>query len=505
MSARGKKIVVILVLAAMAAAILLVLLPRLADVDRFRPRLIADLEQQTGRSIEIGRLTLALLPALSIRADRVAVGNPPGFPQGDFLEIRRVYAELDFASLLQRRLVIKSLELDEPVVNLLTNSSGHWNTESPRAVRMKPAVWIETAASPVIVDKVRLNHGRVTYLDLSSPGQAGSASFKAENVSGDFYDVNIQALGLNLAPGRAGKLGGDLGGRAERAPRTGGAPRLLQIDRGQPSAGETPAAVSPHGPLVAHGTVSAQSASLENIEVNGFKSGVEFYGAGVRLTGMSLELCGGRVAGDLVGDSGSRPPRYATHLALSGIDVARLLAALPSARGKLTGTLDAQVDLSGPAPSVGSTTASDNSFANSTGTGELTVHNGTLPGLRFNSDMKQLLTNIVRTGSRSADFSSFRSITADLEITAGKIHSRQITILGSGIEMDVRGALGLEGAGQLDYQGVGKIDVQRNGYSSVLAGLLGSKINGGKISFAFTLTGTLESPGFGIKNSPWLR
>ena len=505
MSAGSKKILIVLVLAAVVVAILLVLLPRLADVDQFRPRVIADLERQTGRSVEIGRLTLAILPELSIRADQVAIGNPPGFPPGHFLEIRRVYADLDFTSLLQRRLVIRSLDLGEPGVNLLTNISGHWNTERPRTVRVQPMAWIENPASPVVIDKVRLSHGRVTYANLSITGQPGPASFNAENVSGEFYDVNIQALGFNLAPDRTGKLSGYFGGRAQHAARLPGSPRILQIAWAQPPAGETQAAVSPHGPPVTHGIISAQSASFGNIEITGFKSGIELYGAGLRLSGLNMELYGGRVAGDAAWDSESRPPRYATHLALSGVDVARLLMALPNARGKLTGTLDGQLNMSGPTPSMDATTAAGNSFANSTGTGEFTVHNGTLPGLRLNSDMKQLLRNIVRTGPPSADLSSFRSITADLESAGGEIHSRQITILGNGIEMDVSGALALDGPGQLDYQGVGKIDVRRNGYSSVLAGLLGSKISGGKISFPFTLTGTLESPRFGIKNSPWLR
>ncbi|HXJ95309.1 MAG TPA: AsmA family protein [Terriglobia bacterium] len=505
MSARGKKIIVILILAAIAVGAALLLLPRLADVDRFRPRVIADLERQTGRSVEIGHLTLAILPALSIRADNVAIGNPPGFPQGHLLEIRRVYADLDFVSLLQRRLVIRSLELDQPAVSLLMNNSGHWNTESPRAVRVQPAGWSENSASPVMVDRVRLNHGRVTYSNLSSPGQAGPASFNAQNLSGEFYDVDIRTLGLNLAPGRAGSLSGGLGDRAQLTPQTARGPRILQIAWSQPSADENHAAVSPHGRLVTRGTISAQSASFGNVEVTGFKSSLELYSSGVRLNGLNIELCGGQVAGDVTWESESRPSRYATHLALSGIDVARLLMALPNARGKLTGTLEGQLDMSGPTPSVGSTTAPGNSFADSAGTGQLTVRNGTLPGLRLNSDMKQLLKNIVRTGSLSADPSSFRSITADLEIAGSEIRSRHITILGNGIEMDVSGALGLDGAGQLDYQGLGKIDVQRNGYSSVLAGLLGSKISGGKISFPFTLTGTLESPRFGIKNSPWLR
>ncbi len=504
MSARGNKILIVLVLAVITVAVLLLCLPRLADVDRFRPGVIADLERQTGRSVEIGHLTLTLLPALSIRADGVAIGNPLGFPQGDFLDIHRVYVDLDFVSLLRRRLVIKSLELDEPLVSLLADGSGHWNTGRPRAVRVNPAVWIENPTSPVIVDKVRVNHGRVTYSDLSNSGQAGSTSFSAENVSGELYDVNVQALGLNLNPSSAPLFSSGLEGGRKFAAAMAAPPGILQISWAQPSERESQASVSPHGPLVTHGTVSAQTLRFGDLGSQGFKSKVELYGAGVRLTALSLGLCGGEVTGDFVWDSESRPPRYATHLALSGIDVARLLMVLPKARGKLTGTLEGRLSTTGSPPPAGTATSAD-PLADNEGSGDLTVRNGTLPELRLNSDMKQLLKNIVRTGSPSADPSSFRSITADLEIAGSEIRSRQITILGNGIEMDVTGSLALEGAGRLDYQGVGKIDVQHNGYSSVLAGLLGSKISGGKISFPFTLTGTLESPRFGIKNSPWLR
>jgi hypothetical protein len=576
MSARRKIIVAVLVVLVLAAAALL-LLPRLADVDRFRPRVVASLEQQTGRSIELGHLTLAILPELSIRADQVAIGNPPDFPQGHFLEIRRVYVYLDFISLLQRRLTIKSLELDEPIINLLTNGSGSWNTGAPRPARIQPAVWVENRAEPPVIDKVQLNNGKVTYASVPGPGHPASISFDAESVSAELHDVNPQALGINLNPAGVRLLSLGLGDKLMRSGTSGPAKRqaqmfstisvegvaaaglrslceklmfgvrpvwtpasagvtwldsrtvlqrshsresgnprvftqtlkplpssaslrLLDVSWAQPLAADAQTDVSPQGPLAARGTVSVQSAHFGNIETTGFKSDVELHRAGVRLSGLNVELCGGQVTGDLVWDSGSQPHRYATHLTSSGIDAARLLMAIPNARGKLTGTIEGHLDLSGWTPPAGAAAIAGRPLAE--GTGELTVRNGTLPALQLNGDMKQLLKNIVRTGS--ADLSSFRSISADLEIASSEIRSRQITILGNGIEMDVSGSLALDGAGQLNYQGVGKIDVQRNGYSNVLAGLLGSKISGGKISFPFTLTGTLESPHFGIKSSPWL-
>jgi len=502
MSARAKFSVVILVLVAVVMATLLLLLPRLANIDQFRPRIIANLERQTGRSVDIGRLSLAILPKFSIRADDVAVGNPRDFPQGPFLEIRKIYFDLDFRSALQRRLVIKSLELDQPVVSLLTNSSGHWNTESPRPPTVRPAVWQEGPATPAAIAEVQINHGHVTCAVVSGSGQLLPISFDAQDVSAELHDVNPQGLGWNLNPVRLTQFGSNRGGWAGAASSPPASLQVLQISWTQPSAVEGEAAASPQGPLVARGTLSAQSARFGDVETTGFKSAVQLYDGGVHLDALDMALFGGRVTGDFVWNSRARPSQYAARLALSGIDTARLLLAFPNAPGKLTGTLEGHLDLRGSTPPAAATVPG-NPLADTDGTGDLTIRNGTLPMLRVNADMRQLLKNIVRTGSPSADPSSFRSISADLEINGGEIRSRQITILGNGIEMDVTGSLALGGSGRLDYQGVGKIDTQRNGYSSVLAGILGSKISGGKITFPFTLTGTLESPHFGIKSSPW--
>jgi uncharacterized protein involved in outer membrane biogenesis len=545
MSLRIKLTVAVLILVAVVVAAFLLMLPRLANIDQFRPRIITNLEQQTGRNIEIARLTLTILPKLSIRADDVAIGNPPGFPPGHVLEIHKLYFDLDVASAFRRNLAIKSLELDEPMVSLLANNSGHWNTENPFRTRVQPTAWLESPANPPAISTVRINHGRVTYAAVSSSGQRVPISFDAENVSAELHDVNPYALGLNLNPVSSSQLGHGhrasvrKGGTSSfdkpltpgpSPPRGRGASRFedliswnelppspwgrgaggeglvnpLQIFWVQ-SAAETPAAASPQRPLAARGTISAQSMRFGEFETSGFKSGLELYAGQVHLDGLSIELFGGRVTGDFAWNSSVQPSQYATHLTVSGIDTARLLMAFPNAEGKLTGTLDGHLDLNGSTPPATASTTPGSPLADEEGTGDLTIRNGTLPDLRVNADMRQLLKNIVRTGSGSADPSSFRSISADLEIGGGEIRSRQITILGNGIEMDVTGSLSPEGAGRLDYQGVGKIDAQRNGYSSVLAGILGSKISGGKITFPFTLTGTLESPRFGIKNSPWFR
>jgi uncharacterized protein involved in outer membrane biogenesis len=486
MSSRRKVVLTVLVLLVILILLAVIVVPRLVDVDRYRPQVIGRLEQATGRNAEIGRLTLTLLPVLSIRVDNFALENPAGFPAGRFLEIQRIYAELDGGALLHRQIVVRSLKLEDPVVSLLSNAQGRWNSENPSAARFRETAWQAARAPAVAINKVELDHGRVAITNLPASGQAGPPGFEASGVSVELEDVNPAALGVKLASAP---------GRNDGALR----PAILKIawtesgaaDPGGPAGAE----VRPSGPLAARGTFSAQSARFGALEASNVKSGIELYGGGVSLKDLVLELCGGRATGGLVWDSASRPARYAAQLALDKIDVAQLLAAFPQARGKMTGTLAGNFNL------TGSMTASPDPLAGKEGAGELTVRNGRLPTLQLNKNLMALIRDLVQVGPSSSDPSSFRSISADLELSGGQLDSRRISVLGNGVDLDASGTIALAGAGQLKYQGVAKLNATTSGVSNLLAGLLGSKVQNGKLNFPFTLTGTLDAPRFALKPS----
>ena len=129
---KGKKIalgVVIVIVVLIVAAVVVV--PMLIDIDRYRPRVIAHIQQETGKPAEIGKLALTIFPTLSIRVDDFALGNPPGFPEGYLIKTKRIYAVVARDALWDRRVVITSLELDEPVISLLSDVRGRWNFENP--------------------------------------------------------------------------------------------------------------------------------------------------------------------------------------------------------------------------------------------------------------------------------------------------------------------------------------------------------------------------------------
>jgi uncharacterized protein involved in outer membrane biogenesis len=464
-------------------------------LDRDRPEVTAGIERGTGRSVRIGRLSVAFLPVPAVRADDVAIRNPPGFPDGHFMDIERVYAELDVGALVDREIVVRSLQFDHPVVNLLSTNDGRWNTEGPEHAGVRPTAWTPDPAAPSRpIARVRFEHGRVTVSSALPTGVIAPASFEANEVAAELDDVNPDALGLNLTPARLRYNGPAAPRRALRGVFDVASlvaawlrPALLEADEGL---------TTPRGPLAAHGTFSAKSERFNAAEAGELKSDVELYAGGLMLRRFSLDLAGGHLGGDFVWNSADRPASFTAQLALGNIDLARLLAGSPGAANKITGTLEGQLRLSGlNLPSA-------DPLANKEGVGQIVVRNGTLPTLQLNRNLVELMKNILNTGAKSGDPSSFRSISADLEIGGGEIHSRQITILGNGMDLDASGALALGGAGRLNYEGVAKMTARRNGFEGIVAGLLGSKISAdGRINVPFTIAGTVDQPRFALKNA----
>src|SRR5215831_15647732 len=92
MSSRRNVIVTLALLLVGLLAVVVVVVPRLVDVDRYRPEVVAQIENATGKKTEIGHLSLSILPTVSIRADDFALANPSGFPEEHLLTARRIYA-----------------------------------------------------------------------------------------------------------------------------------------------------------------------------------------------------------------------------------------------------------------------------------------------------------------------------------------------------------------------------------------------------------------------------
>src|ERR1700688_3860058 len=108
-------------------------IPVLLNADRYRSRAISYLEETTGKKVEIGRLAVTCFPKLTIHVDDFGVKSPPLFPPSYILKVTRIDGQIDPWALLHRRIVIRSVVLEQPGINLVSDPDGPWNFESPAA------------------------------------------------------------------------------------------------------------------------------------------------------------------------------------------------------------------------------------------------------------------------------------------------------------------------------------------------------------------------------------
>jgi uncharacterized protein involved in outer membrane biogenesis len=454
LSKRTKILLAIVVFLIVALVVIVVVVPRIFDVDRYRPQVAALIETQLGRRATIGHLAFTVLPRLSIRADDFTLKNPAGFPQGDFVKAHRIYAVVDAASFWRHQVVIKSLDLEGPTISLLSGRKGKWNSGDPPS----PA---EPAPDPPgdkplftlgTISNVRISKGNLSIANLLPSGEAGPAFVEADGVTSQLrrFDLNVLT--------------------------------------------ESAQAQNPQSSLVTEGTFEVNALHVSNLSMTKVKSNLRLFSDQVLLDGLEFRCYDGGGGGNLAFAFGSRSTRYRTQANLSGVNVAKLLDAFPDVRGKMTGVLEGHVALDGEV------SHSPDPLDSMGGAGHLTVRAGRFPTLQLNANLLQLF-RVAKMGPASGDPYSFSSIAMDFTIANNKIQTTKGNIVGNGVEINATGSIGFAGNGSLDYQGVARLATSDNSLTSILGGLTGATLKGGKMILPFEIKGTFKNPQFTLKPS----
>jgi hypothetical protein len=472
---KGKKIALVVVLVVVVLLVgLAILVPLLVNVDRYRPQVAAQIEQATGKPAQIGRLTLTIFPRLSIRFDDFELGNPPHYPQGPFVKARRIYAVFDASALWNRQIVITSLELDDPDIRMISDGRGGWNFDSatkPKAVQ-NTALVAAPSFSLGVISKVVVRGGQLAAAKLTPAGHAAPAFFEAKGVSADLQQINLNAFIPSSSPTPTSFPSSIL------AP--GGGTSLLY-------------AAEPGTPPAAQGTLKADFLRFSSMRATSVKSKLRLYAKEVFFDDLSLSLYGGQAKGNISCNFGGKNMTYATDTRISGVDMASLLAEFPEAKGMMTGKMDGNVALSGEVVD------SPDPLAGIHATGHTRVRDGRLPTLQLNKNLIDL-ARLSQIGPAAGDPGAFSSISSDFSIANSRINQNKIVVVGNGVDADGAGSLTLAGEGSLNYEGTARLAAQKNALSQVLANVSGATFADGKLSYPFTIAGTLKNPAFRVKS-----
>lgn len=477
MATRKKVILGIVIFLAVVLIALVVIVPLLFNVDRYRPQVAALIEQQTGKPTEIGRLALTVFPSLSIRVDGFALKNPSGFPEGYLVKTQRIYAVLDAGALWNHQVVIKSLRLDAPEISMLSDIKGTWNFAN------KPSSAHAAASDPPgekplftlgIISDVTIAKGKVSMAGLLPSGKPGPVIFEADGFSSELQQVDINALTESASLQRTVVP-------RESAGASGGG-WFMSVAY----------AAEPEGKPAANGTLKIDTLHLMNLAITNVKTNLRLFPKQVFLDGLDFDCYGGHAQGNLSFAMAGENPQYGANAQLRGVNVAKLLDAFPDARGKMAGTLDGTIKLEGEV------SHSPDPLQGMRGSGQMSIRNGNLPSLQLSKNLLEI-AQLTKVGPATGDPGAFSSMSTDFTIANNRIHNTKAAIIGNGVDVDADGSLALAGEGSLDYQGVAKVTANQNALTSIVAGISGATYADGKMAFPFTLGGTLQNPKFALK------
>lgn len=126
-------------------------------------------EQATGGRVQIGDFTFHL-SGLRVDLYRVAIHGTEPDPTRPLLWVDHAGVKLEIVSLLERKLRLRAVEIDHPVVHLMVSTDGHSNLPQPPPSK-RPGKLANTLFS-LAIDHFGLHRGDIDFNDRQIPLEA---------------------------------------------------------------------------------------------------------------------------------------------------------------------------------------------------------------------------------------------------------------------------------------------------------------------------------------------
>jgi AsmA protein len=216
----------VLLVVIVVLVLLVLVAPFLIPVNQFRPTIEEKASAALGRKVDVGNLSLSLFTG-SLAADNLGIADDPKFSNSPFLTAKSIRVGVELLPLiLHKDLNITNIVIDNPEVTLLRNPGGEWNYSSFGASGAKAQGKQETPKTPApeqpaetsaakagefSVEKLELRNGRVVVGSTNSQKRNtyDKVDLTASNVSlTTKFPVTLSA---NLPGGGTLKLDGTAG------------------------------------------------------------------------------------------------------------------------------------------------------------------------------------------------------------------------------------------------------------------------------------------------------
>ncbi len=144
-------------------------------IARNRDFLIGQAQQALGRKLSVGEIEATLFTGIGVRLKNFTMADDPGYSAGEFVRAKDLQVSLRFWPLLRKEFQVKSMELHEPVIQIIRNAQGEFNfsTIGKREKEKKPGEKEPKEPAPegsknrsaLLVSLVNISDGDIHYLD----------------------------------------------------------------------------------------------------------------------------------------------------------------------------------------------------------------------------------------------------------------------------------------------------------------------------------------------------
>lgn len=161
-------------IAIVAVIVILLVLPFLIPVNKFRPTIEEQASAALGRKVQVGDLSLSLIRG-SLGIDNLSISDDPKYNSGPFLTAQSVRVGVELLPLIFHQQVnVTEIVIEKPQVMMLKDPSGKWNFSSiggnapAEPKKAEPSSPSGNAAQSLSIEKIELKDGQITLGNTNS-------------------------------------------------------------------------------------------------------------------------------------------------------------------------------------------------------------------------------------------------------------------------------------------------------------------------------------------------
>jgi uncharacterized protein involved in outer membrane biogenesis len=147
-----RKAAVVAAVVVIAAAVMAIVLPRVLPLDFLKPRIVALLEEKTGRKVGFSEVSLLLFPGIGLKIEGLTVSGDPGHPDEKLLSVPEAEVRVAIGPLLAGRVEFGKVVLRRSQVTFRKYRDGtHSATQMSERLARKEEAAPTAAREPVSV------------------------------------------------------------------------------------------------------------------------------------------------------------------------------------------------------------------------------------------------------------------------------------------------------------------------------------------------------------------